>query len=173
MLINTRVENLPQFQTVTYRKLHRNAVRLDAVIWLIIVSVAITALTIVYYFTDLIASENAVFVIITLTALMLILFSMSLYSYKFKGYALREFDIIYKSGIFWQKKIILPFNRIQHLESTRGPLERKFGLATLCLFSAGGLTADLTIFGLEEKHCNEIRQLLLDKIQKEQDYNND
>ena len=47
-----------------------------------------------------------------------------------KGYALRTHDIAYRSGLFW-RKVVLPFNRVQHMEVTSGPLQRRFDIATL------------------------------------------
>ena len=48
-----------------------------------------------------------------------------------KAFALRQHDIAYRSGLYWQKTVLLPFNRVQHAEVSSGPLQRKFGLASL------------------------------------------
>jgi len=173
MFNNSLIEQLPEFQQVSYRKLDKNAVWVVAVNWMIFFMILMIMLTFAYLFTPLMETEFALLPVVGLIILMTLSFSLIFYSFKFKGYALREFDIIYKSGIFWRKQTVLPFNRIQHLESHRGPLERKFGLATLRLFSAGGHGADLTIFGLEYERANDIRQLLLDKIQADQAIIND
>lgn len=45
-----------------------------------------------------------------------------------KGIALREFDVAYRSGLFWRKTVIVAFSRVQHVEVSSGPLQRKFGL---------------------------------------------
>ncbi len=88
-------------------------------------------------------------------------------SHQYRGYAIREHDIIYRSGVIWRKTTILPFIRIQHVETQQGVLQRKFDLAKLQLFTAGGQRADLTINGMEFAITEGIKGRLLKKIQSE------
>ena len=81
-----------------------------------------------------------------------------------KGVALREFDMAYRSGLFWRKKVIVAFNRVQHVEVSSGPLQRKFGLASVKLFTAGGSSVDLRIDGLTAKRAEQIRAFITAKI---------
>ena len=53
------------------------------------------------------------------------------------GYVVREQDIVYKSGVFWQSVKVVPFNRVQHTRIDSSPLDRRFGLANLSIFPAG------------------------------------
>jgi membrane protein YdbS with pleckstrin-like domain len=78
-----------------------------------------------------------------------------------KGYALREHDVAYRSGLFWRKVVVLPFNRIQHAEVSSGPLQRRYGLATLKFFTAGGSSVDLKIVGLPEAEAERLRAHIL------------
>lgn len=81
-----------------------------------------------------------------------------------KGVCLREFDIAYRSGLFWQKTVFVAFNRVQHVEVSSGPLQRKFGLATIKFFTAGGSSVDLKIDGLSTERAEQIRTFIADKI---------
>lgn len=81
-----------------------------------------------------------------------------------RGWALREHDLIYRAGVIWQKTVILPFARIQHVEVVNGPIERKFGLMRLKCFTAGGGMTDLTVEGLDIESANRVRQYLLEQI---------
>jgi len=81
-----------------------------------------------------------------------------------KGYAIRERDIIYKSGVFWRTVTAIPFNRIQHVEKSSTPLDRRFQLASLQIFTAGGTGGDLTIHGLSAKTTEKLRFFILEKI---------
>lgn len=83
-----------------------------------------------------------------------------------KGVALREFDIAYRSGLYWRKTVIVAFNRIQHVEVSSGPLQRKFGLATVKLFTAGGSSVDLRIDGLAKERAEQIRAFIANKIEE-------
>ena len=80
------------------------------------------------------------------------------------GYAVRERDIIYKSGVFWHTITAVPFNRIQHVEKSSTPLDRRFDIATLQLFTAGGAGGDLKIHGLPARTAERLRFFILEKI---------
>lgn len=80
-----------------------------------------------------------------------------------RGYATREHDIHYKSGIIWQKTVSLPFNRIQHVELESGPLERIFKLTTLKFFTAGGGSADMKIPALTFGTASKLRAFVMEK----------
>lgn len=81
-----------------------------------------------------------------------------------KGAALREHDIAYRSGIWWRKLVVLPFDRIQHVELSSGPLQRRYGLASLKFFTAGGAGIDLRIDGLELDRARRLREFILQRV---------
>jgi membrane protein YdbS with pleckstrin-like domain len=81
-----------------------------------------------------------------------------------KGYAVRDKDIVYKSGVFWRTVTAVPFNRIQHVEKSSTPLDRRFNIATLQLFTAGGTGGDLKIHGLSAETAESLRTFILDKV---------
>lgn len=81
-----------------------------------------------------------------------------------KAYALRDKDVIYRSGWLVQKIKTCPFNRIQHSSVTTGLFERKFGLATLILYTAGTDDADLSIPGLKEADATAMKEWITQKI---------
>jgi len=78
-----------------------------------------------------------------------------------KSYALRELDLHYSSGLFFRKIVSQPITRIQHIELKRGPIERKVGLATLQVFSAGGEMHTFQIPGLPVDTAQQLRQFIL------------
>lgn len=84
-----------------------------------------------------------------------------------RGWALREHDLIYRYGIIWRKVVIVPFARIQHVETSSGPLERLFGLMRVKCFTAGGMTADLSVVGLDVGDAKKVRQYLLEQIRSD------
>ena len=83
---------------------------------------------------------------------------------KARFYALREHDVLFQHGLFWQKTTAVAFNRIQHIDLTYGPIDRKFQIASLKFFTAGGSSVDLKIPGLPEEDAEQIRALILSKI---------
>ncbi len=81
-----------------------------------------------------------------------------------RGYAVREKDIAFKSGVLWRSSTIVPFNRVQHAATGSGMLDRKFGLAALTVFTAGGAGADLHIAGLAAEHAERLRVYVVNKV---------
>lgn len=57
--------------------------------------------------------------------------------YKQWGYCITDEKVEFKHGIYYKKKIIIPISRIQHLTIKQGPLQKKFRLATLEIYTAG------------------------------------
>ncbi len=78
-----------------------------------------------------------------------------------KGYALRDRDIVYRSGVLWRSVTAVPFNRVQHVETASTPLDRRFGLATLQLYTAGSSGGDLVIHGLPAAAAERMRVFVL------------
>ncbi|MCF8244735.1 MAG: PH domain-containing protein [Saprospiraceae bacterium] len=81
-----------------------------------------------------------------------------------EGYALRQHDILHKHGVWWRSLTAIPFNRMQHCEISRGPVESAFGLATLRVFTAGGSGSDLSIGGLPVAEAERIKEFITGKI---------
>ncbi len=81
-----------------------------------------------------------------------------------RGYALRKHDIAYKSGVLVNTITTIPFDRIQHVETSRGPLDRHYGTSTLKLFTAGGSKGDLNIDGMDMDVAEHVRGFLLNRI---------
>jgi membrane protein YdbS with pleckstrin-like domain len=80
-----------------------------------------------------------------------------------RGYVLRDKDILFRKGVVWRSVTAIPFNRIQHVETSSTPFDRKFDLATLQLFTAGGSGGDLKIDGLSTATAEQLRIFILEK----------
>lgn len=79
-----------------------------------------------------------------------------------KMYAIRQHDMNYQSGLIFKSLVSQPILRIQHIELKQGPIERKYNLATLQVFSAGGASHTFNIPGLEYTRAVKLRQFILD-----------
>jgi uncharacterized protein len=84
--------------------------------------------------------------------------------YDYEGFAVREKDILYQSGIFFRSTLIIPFNRVQHCEIEHGPIDRIFGLAELSLFTAGGSSSDLSIPGLAQDKASALKYFITNRV---------
>jgi len=81
-----------------------------------------------------------------------------------RGYVVRHKDIVFRSGVVWRSVTAVPFNRVQHVETSSTPLDRKFGLTKLEIFTAGGVGGDLTISGLGADIAEQLRVYILGKV---------
>ncbi|MEM7375541.1 MAG: PH domain-containing protein [Bacteroidota bacterium] len=80
-----------------------------------------------------------------------------------KAYALRERDLLYRSGLFWQQMLVVPFNRVQHCSIQEGLLDKVYGLASLRVYTAGTSGSDLVIPGLEPHNAQRIKDFLINR----------
>jgi len=109
--------------------------------------------------------EHSFLYVIPVVWFLWLLFSLWLTKkdYKIRGYALREKDIIYRKGVLFKSTIVIPFNRVQHVEVKQGPIERYFGLHTLAIYTAGGESSDLSIPGLSGETAQQMKEFIVQK----------
>ena len=81
-------------------------------------------------------------------------------TYEFFGFDLREDDLLLQSGVIFRRRSAIPHNRIQHVETRQGPVERVFGLSRVLVFTASGMSADGAIPGLLTKDAESLRDEL-------------
>ncbi len=82
-------------------------------------------------------------------------------AYEKSGWAVEENVLWIRSGVWWQITQLLPLSRLQHIDLKRGPLERRMGLATLTLHTAGTHAATLTLSGLSVEAAEQLRDTLV------------
>jgi len=99
-----------------------------------------------------------------------LLFVLSLWhsyeNFQVQGFAIRERDLTYRSGVFFRRTTVIPYNRIQHAEVKQGPIERRFDLQRLEIYSAGGEGSDLYIPGLPGDRADQLRDYIIEKVGK-------
>ena len=76
------------------------------------------------------------------------------------GFLVREQDVSFRSGVISRTVATAPFARVQHVAIHRGPLDRRFGLATLQMRTAGG---SISIPGLRAELAETLKQLVADR----------
>jgi Uncharacterized conserved protein len=73
-------------------------------------------------------------------------------------YQIREESLYLERGVLVHRRTHAPYVRIQHVDTTRGPLERQLGLSTLVVYTAGSRGADISIPGLEPGEARDLQQ---------------
>ena len=67
-------------------------------------------------------------------------------------------------GWLFHTDTIVPFVRVQHLDVTRGPLDKLFGTATLVVHTAGTRNSIVTVPGLAPDRAAEIRDIIREHV---------
>jgi membrane protein YdbS with pleckstrin-like domain len=112
--------------------------------------------------------DRSQYVLAVVTVVVLLSLLHARFDARHRGWALREHDLIYQSGVIFRKQVILPFARIQHVETLSGPVERYFDLMRVKCFTAGGQSADLVVEGLDSATAGQVRQYLLEQIRDDE-----
>ncbi|MET9295348.1 PH domain-containing protein [Streptomyces sp. NPDC003077] len=74
-------------------------------------------------------------------------------------YAERADDLLISRGVLWRELTVVPYGRMQLVEVVSGPLERRFGLASVQLRTAAART-DAKIPGLVPQEAARLRDRL-------------
>jgi membrane protein YdbS with pleckstrin-like domain len=70
--------------------------------------------------------------------------------------------LLARHGIVFHEEKAIPISRLQHVDLTRGPIERLFGLATLVVYTAGTEGASFRLPGLAVARAEELRDRILE-----------
>jgi membrane protein YdbS with pleckstrin-like domain len=84
--------------------------------------------------------------------------------YRRLGYRVGETLLQVVRGWMFHTDTVVPFVRVQHLDVTRGPLDKMFGTATLVIHTAGTHNSVVTVPGLAPDRAAEIRDLIREHV---------
>ncbi len=86
-------------------------------------------------------------------------------NYETTSWQSKQHGLEIRRGIWWRHRIFIPGNRVQHTDVRQGPLERRFGLATLVVNTGGTHEPSISLSGLNLARAEELRdQLACKKI---------
>ncbi len=164
------LESLPKVEEALLKPVHPAYLKILRLEWLI-TSLILAAIAAVLIFTISSLQQSYGWMVMVGA----VVFFASIYyflqekSFPFKQFAVRDKDVLYQKGWLIRTLTICPFNRIQNCSVQTGPLERKYGLASLIIYTAGSGGADLRIPGLLQEEADKLRHFILEKIHKEAD----
>lgn len=160
------ISSLPRFEEVKLSPLQKRywlVILFNIVITFLLIAAAMGA---ALYFIDDTYPYWPAFIAVYVFLLSFV-FIINRISFLNKGYAFRTHDMIYKSGALAVTTTVIPYNRIQHAAMHEGFISRKLGLASVEIFTAGGVSSEVKISGIEKTHAERIKQLLMGKILNE------
>ena len=79
------------------------------------------------------------------------------------GFALDDAGLRIRRGLWWRSETLVPRSRVQHTDINHGPLDRRLGLATLRVYTAGTRLASVALDGLPEARAIALRDALVAK----------
>lgn len=80
--------------------------------------------------------------------------------YRSWEYVVRADSLFLSRGVFTRVRTVVPYVRVQHIDTTRSPLERVLGLSTLVVYTAGSRGADVTVPGLTPDRASTLQERL-------------
>jgi membrane protein YdbS with pleckstrin-like domain len=72
-----------------------------------------------------------------------------------------------RRGVWWRREVAVPRSRIQHTDVTQGPIERRLGLATLVVHTAGTRHAAVAVPGLAVDDARAVRDFLAAAVDRD------
>lgn len=159
------ITQLPKFEELQLKGLNPKYITVLLFNFSLLLILVIGGFSALFYFNqDAFSNIIWMAIVVGLVLFLAGLVVFSKFSFQKKGYAFREHDAIYKSGLISETTTIIPFNRVQHVALHQGFISRKLGLASVELFTAGGSSSDLEIPGLLLEDAQIIKNLVSQKI---------
>ena len=78
------------------------------------------------------------------------------------GYALAEDHLLWRKGIMFRSLSVIPYGRMQFVDTSQGPIGARLGIAEVKLHTASAST-DATINGLPVEEAERLRRILAER----------
>jgi hypothetical protein len=82
-------------------------------------------------------------------------------AYRHTAYKIDGLGIEIHQGVIWRTVVNVPRSRVQHIDVSQGPLQRRYGLGTLAIYTAGTEHSQVILPGLEHGTALSVRNHLL------------
>ncbi|MFB6110616.1 MAG: PH domain-containing protein [Halodesulfurarchaeum sp.] len=80
--------------------------------------------------------------------------------YRLWRFELQSDALFLHRGVFTRVRTVVPYVRVQHVDTQRNPLERALGLSRVVVYTAGSRGADVTIPGLRAERAVSLQERL-------------
>ncbi len=80
--------------------------------------------------------------------------------YRAWAFEVREDTLYIERGVLVNVRTVVPFVRVQHVDSRQGPLQRLLGLGSVVVYTAGSRGADVAIPGLVAGRADDVQESL-------------
>ncbi len=98
---------------------------------------------------------------------LLLVFVLPERRYRAWAYEVTEDELHVQNGIWLRTLTIVPFGRVQHIDVSQGPFERRYGVGALTLHTAGTRASAVVLPGLEMADAERMRDEIRGKIRQD------
>lgn len=178
-LDRVEVDELPESEAIVWLKLSDKFLgqRIIETSALVVFIVLATGISVFVPFVAGGFSVNLAIVLIVVSIFLILiagLYLLTIAEVRHRGYLVRQDDLVLKCGLLFTREFIIPYDKIQHVASQRGPFDRIFNLSTLSVFTAGreslsprhSMPAAAVFRGLEHDTVEELRAYIQDRMNK-------
>lgn len=106
--------------------------------------------------------RNAIIVLAMIPVLTIIGAWYGIKRYGNWGFEVRDDHLYIEHGVIKKVYSMVPYVRVQHIDTDRGPIDRLLGLSTLRVYTAGSKGADIKVPGLEREEASQLQKKLRD-----------
>lgn len=142
-----------------------------SVIWLLQSVLALSVLasvisTAIFFLTEF----NPVYFFLGIQGLAVLLAAVhTFYRYASWGFEVRDDHLYLEHGVLRKVYTMVPFVRVQHVDTQRNVLDRLLGLSGVVVYTAGSRGADVKIPGLNPEHAVKLQEKLRDMAIESED----
>lgn len=78
--------------------------------------------------------------------------------YRAWRFELQDDALYLERGVLTEVRTVLPYVRVQHVDTQRNPIERVLGLSRVVVYTAGSRGADVSVPGLTVDRARDLRE---------------
>ena len=142
------------------------------IVWAALTPLLLTALLAVVFAGSLGVTLSVLLGVLCVATVILLAWTAQTWpkiEYRYFRYLMDGDGVEIRSGVLWRKVVRVPRSRVQHIDVDQGPLERRYGLASLAIYTAGTEFAKVALPGLRYSRAIEMRDGLLPGRQRDAD----
>ena len=170
-LVNTQPASSTQSEPKKYQSLDPRSITVERIAWgifgFMILSLAVVGSVISIFAAwppNLIHRFILVGVFVIFGLMVWAIYVLTAAAHRHASWRIDESGLEIRRGIFWRREITIPRARVQHTDVRQGPLERRYGIASLVVHTAGTHAASITLSGLAVPIAHWLRDILISEL---------
>ncbi|HDY86981.1 MAG TPA: PH domain-containing protein [bacterium] len=146
----------------------------EFIVWgIILIIVSVFLMTMIIFIPD-IEAKIIFSVLISVFWLVMVFIALWIPAYfKTLEYSINKEAVKMNRGVFWKRRITVPYHKITNVDVSQGPLERKYDFGTIHVQTAGaggtqGAKAELRMSGVRE--LERFKDIIMERVKGHQSF---